>query len=107
MNHAAKNLLRVAGVVAGLGAAAWALRDRMLPPPEVHEEPPPKFRAGGGVDDLTLIKGIGPVYRDRLTESGVHSFSELAEASAMDIAEAAEVSESTAQGWVQAAHAQA
>jgi len=106
MNHAAKNLLRVAGVVAGLGAAAWALRDKMLPPPEVQEGPPPKFRTGGA-DDLTLIKGIGPVYRDRLTDVGVHSFVDLAEASAADIAEAAGVSESIAQSWVQAAHAQA
>lgn len=107
MNQAAKNLLRVAGVVAGLGAAAWALRDRMLPTPETQEGPPPKFRTGGGSDDLTLIKGVGPVYRDRLTEFGVHSFAELAQATAPDIAEAAGVSESIAQGWVQAAHAQA
>ncbi len=107
MNQAAKNLLRVAGVVAGLGAAAWALRDKMLPPPEVQEGPPPNFRTGGGADDLTLIKGIGPVYRDRLTGVGVHSFFDLAEASASEIAEAAGVSESIAHGWMQAAHARA
>jgi predicted flap endonuclease-1-like 5' DNA nuclease len=107
MNQAAKNLLRVAGVVAGLGAAAWALRDKMLPAPEVHEEPPPKFRTGGGADDLTLIRGVGPVYRDRMTASGIHSFADLAQASVADVAEAAGVSESTAQGWVQAAHQQA
>ncbi len=70
MNHAVKNLLRVAGVLAGLGAAAWALRDQMLPPPEIHDEPPPMFRTGGGADDLTQIKGVGPVYRERLAEAG-------------------------------------
>jgi len=107
MNHAAKNLLRVAGVVVGLGAAAWALRDRMLPAPEIHEEPPPKFRTGGGADDLTLIKGIGPVYRDRLTVSGIHSFSDLATAAAAEIAEVAGTSVAIAQGWVQSAQAQA
>lgn len=106
MNQAAKNLLRVAGVVVGLSAAAWALRDRVLPPPEVHDEPPPKFRSGGGADDLTLIKGIGPVYRDRLTESGIHSFSDLASSSATDISEIAGTSESAAQGWVQSAQSQ-
>lgn len=107
MNHTAKNLLRVAGVVVGLGAAAWALRDRLLPPPEIHDEPPPKFRAGGGADDLTLIKGIGPVYRDRLTESGIHSFMELGSADPDDVAEIAGTSVSAAQGWVQSAQSQA
>lgn len=107
MNHAAKNLLRIAGVVAGLGAAAWALRDKMLPPPEVHQEPPPKFRTGGGADDLTAVKGIGPVYRDRLNGAGIHSFSDLAQAEATDVAEAAGVSEANAQGWVDAAYTQA
>ena len=107
MNQAAKNLLRVAGVVVGLGAAAWALRDRMLPPPEVHEEPPPKFRSGGGADDLTLIKGIGPVYRDRLTESGIHSFSDLGAADPDAVAETAGTSVSAAQGWVLSAQSQA
>jgi predicted flap endonuclease-1-like 5' DNA nuclease len=107
MNHAAKNLLRVAGVVVGLGAAAWALRDRLLPPPEIHDEPPPKFRSGGGADDLTLIKGIGPVYRDRLTESGIHSFSDLASANADTVADIAKTSVSVAEGWVQTARSQA
>jgi predicted flap endonuclease-1-like 5' DNA nuclease len=106
MNQAAKNLLRVAGVVVGLGAAAWALRDRMLPGPEVHEEPPPKFRSGGGADDLTLIKGIGPVYRDRLTDSGIHSFSDLAATSPDQIADVAGTSVSISEGWVLSAQSQ-
>jgi predicted flap endonuclease-1-like 5' DNA nuclease len=106
MNQAAKNLFRVAGVVVGLGAAAWALRDRMLPSPQIHEEPPPKFRSGGGADDLTLIKGIGPVYRDRLTASGIHSFSDLASATPEHVADVASTSVSIAQGWVQSAQSQ-
>lgn len=107
MNRAAKNLMRAAGVVVGFGAAAWALRDRMLPPPEIHEEAPPKFRTGGGTDDLTLIKGVGPVYRDRLIASGIHSFPDLASSDPADIAESAETSVATAEGWVQAAQAHA
>jgi predicted flap endonuclease-1-like 5' DNA nuclease len=106
MNQAVKNLLRVAGVVAGLGAAAWALRDRMLPPPEIHDEPPPKFRPGGGADDLTLIKGIGPVYRDRLTQSGIHSFADLGSADPDDVAEIAGTSVPAAEVWVQSAQSQ-
>ncbi|GMQ94325.1 MAG: hypothetical protein BMS9Abin12_1813 [Acidimicrobiia bacterium] len=105
MNQAAKNLLRIAGVVAGLGAAAWALRDRMLPQPEIHDEPPPKFRAGGGVDDLTLIKGVGPVFRERLAAAGIHSFSDLGGSNADEIAGAAGTSTTVAQGWVKTAQA--
>lgn len=105
MNDAAKNLLRVAGVVVGLGAAAWALRDKMLPAPEVHDEPAPPFRTGSGADDLTLIKGIGPVYRDRLNAAGVHSYNDLASAGAATISEVAETSQAVAQVWVDTASA--
>jgi predicted flap endonuclease-1-like 5' DNA nuclease len=105
MNHAVKNLLRVAGVLAGLGAAAWALRDQMLPPPEIHDEPPPMFRTGGGADDLTQIKGVGPVYRERLAEAGIHSFSDLGDRMASEIAEIAGTSSAVAQGWVKSAQA--
>jgi predicted flap endonuclease-1-like 5' DNA nuclease len=105
MNHAVKNILRVTGVIAGLGAAAWALRDRMLPPPEIHDEPPPKFRTGGVPDDLTLIKGVGPVYQDRLAEAGVHSFSDLGGRDASQIAEIAGTSVAVAQDWVKSAQA--
>jgi len=103
MNHAARNLLRVVGVVAGLGAAAWALRDRMLPQPEIHTEPPPKFRTSEGADDLTLIKGVGPVYRDRLTSAGIPSFQALSERDADDIAEIAGTSTAVAASWVKSA----
>ncbi len=103
MNHAAKNLFRVAGVVVGLGAAVWALRDRMLPAPEIHDESPPKFRTGGGTDDLTTVKGIGPVYADRLSASGIHSFSDLAGAEAQHVADVAATSVSVAETWVRSA----
>jgi len=105
MNHAAKNLLRIAGVIAGLGAAAWALRDRMLPPPEVHDEPPPKFRTGTDIDDLTQIRGVGPVYRERLAEAGIQSFSDLSNRGTSEIAEIAGTSSAVAQGWVKSAQA--
>jgi predicted flap endonuclease-1-like 5' DNA nuclease len=77
----------------------------MLPSPEIHDEPPPKFRTGGGADDLTLIKGVGPVYRDRLAEAGVRSFSDLGGRGALEIAEIAGTSASVAQGWVKSAQA--
>lgn len=106
MNNAAKNLLRVAGVVAGLGAAAWVLRDRMLPPPEIHDEPPPRFRSGGGTDDLTVISGIGPVYQERLASKGIHSFNDLSACSPDELAEVVGTSVAVAEGWVESAQTQ-
>jgi predicted flap endonuclease-1-like 5' DNA nuclease len=53
-----------------------------------------------------LIKGIGPVYRDRLTNSGIHSFSDLASADTDNVAEITKTSVSVAHGWVQSAQSQ-
>lgn len=77
----------------------------MLPQPEIHAEPPPKFRTGEGADDLTLIKGIGPTYRDRLTSEGVGSFRALSDRNPEDIAEIAGTSTSVAESWVKSASA--
>jgi predicted flap endonuclease-1-like 5' DNA nuclease len=114
MNQPLKQVLRIGGVVIGLGAAVWALRDKLLPAPEVPEGPPPRFRTGtttagaaesAEVDDLTEVKGIGPVYAERLTDAGVTTFAELAEADAAAIAGAAGVSESVAASWMEQAAA--
>lgn len=114
MNQPLKQVLRIGGVVIGLGAAVWALRDKLLPAPEVPEGPPPRFRTGtttvgaaesAGDDDLTEVKGIGPVYAERLTDAGVTTFAELAEADATAIAGAAGVSESVAASWMEQAAA--
>ncbi|MCL1599515.1 MAG: helix-hairpin-helix domain-containing protein [Actinomycetia bacterium] len=108
MNHTAKNLIRIAGVVAGLGAAVWALRDRLLPAPEVHDEPPPRFRtattqAEASTDDLTAIKGIGPVKATALHKAGIDTFAELSSMSADELADTARTSTTTAQAWIEAA----
>ena len=115
MNHTAKTFVRFAGIVIGLGAAAWALRARLLPAPEIHEEPPPRFRevadddpgqqdAGDTAsDDLTEIKGIGPVTAGRLSEAGITSFSDLAAADAEAVSVLAGTSESATAKWIEAA----
>lgn len=36
----------------------------------------------GAADDLTIIKGIGPVFAKRLNEAGIATFADLAKASA-------------------------
>jgi len=108
MNDPLKTFLRIAGVLVGLGAAAWALRERLLPAPAVPEGPPPKFRTGptkpsAGPDDLTAVKGIGPVYAERLAAAGIDSFAALASASADAAGGASGVSAETAAKWVKSA----
>jgi predicted flap endonuclease-1-like 5' DNA nuclease len=108
MNDPLKTFLRIAGVIVGLGAAAWALRERLLPAPAVPEGPPPKFRTSptkpsAGPDDLTAVKGIGPVYAERLVAAGIDSFAGLTSAGAEAAGAAAGVSADTAEKWVKAA----
>ena len=107
MNQPLKQFLRVGGVVIGLGAAVWALRDKLLPAPSIPDEPPPRFRTNVPSpvvgDDLTEVKGIGPVYAERLVDAGITSFAELANADVAAVAGAAGVSESTAGSWLEQA----
>jgi len=104
MNQPLKQVLRVGGVVIGLGAAVWALRDKLLPAPEIPDGPPPRFRtvppSPVGADDLTEVKGVGPVYAQRLVDAGITSFGMLANADAAAVAGAANVSESQAESWI-------
>jgi predicted flap endonuclease-1-like 5' DNA nuclease len=113
MNNTAKNLIRVAGVVAGIGAAVWAMRDRLLPAPEVHNEPPPRFRespspapkaaSAKGTGDVTDIKGIGPVTADKLASAGIADIATIAASTPDDLSTAAGVSETVAGRWIAAA----
>lgn len=116
MNHTAKNFIRFAGVVIGLGAAAWALRERLLPAPEIHDEPPPRFRegdmtdasagageTGAAADDLTAINGIGPVTAAKLSDAGIVTFGSLAAADVNAVSEIAGTSQSAAAKWIEAA----
>lgn len=107
MNQPLKHILRIGGVVVGLGAAVWALRDKLLPAPEIPEGPPPRFRTGSGApsaaDELTAISGVGPVYAERLATAGFSTFTDLANAEAADVSDAAGVSISTATSWMEQA----
>ncbi len=103
MKEPLKTLLRIAGVVVGLGAAAWALRDRLLPPPVAPEGPAPAFRTPPTPDDLTKVKGIGPVYAERLAAAGMSTFKSMIAAGAEAVGDAAGVSKQTADKWVTSA----
>lgn len=109
MNNTVKNVIRVAGVLMGLAAAAWALRDKVLPAPEVPTGPPPKFREPAGdrdttaTADLTTVKGIGPKTSEKLTSAGIGDLRALAGSEPTTVAEAADTSEATATRWIEAA----
>lgn len=107
MKEPLKTILRVAGVIAGLGAAAWALRDRLLPTPAIPEGPPPRFRTGTEAaaepEDLTAVKGIGPARAARLAEAGFRTIAALVDAGPEAVGEAAGVSAATAAKWLKSA----
>ncbi len=111
MNIPFKRFLGIGGVLAGVGATIWALRDRLLPAPQIPEGPPPRFRTAAapsapipaGDDDLTDIKGIGPVYAGRLADAGVTTFAELAAADAATLAPRIHVPEPSVADWIEQA----
>ncbi|MDH3261022.1 MAG: hypothetical protein OEM81_05675 [Acidimicrobiia bacterium] len=91
-----KKLFRFFGVLAGLGTVIWVMRDRFISlalprepnlptfrvaphPPLPHEQDPLK-------DDLTILKGVGPVYAARLEDAGITSLAGLGAAQAEALA---------------------
>lgn len=107
-----KKLLRFLifmGTVAGI---LWMLRDKLMPPQQPPMSHPPSFRSQPETqatatmedtpepDDLTRVKGIGPVYSERLGTIGITSFSQLAAADSEAIAAKLEIAESEATSWV-------
>ena len=103
-------LLRLAAAAALLTAIVWLTREHLLPTPHVSHEPPPHYRSTPpppetDPDDLTAIKGIGPVYADRLHREGVTTFRALAATEAGDIAAALNVSSEMTSDWIAQARA--
>lgn len=108
-----KRAIRTAGILAGLGAVVWLMRDRLLRVPDGGDTPSAGFRVsptnGEGVpisddtgikDDLTEIVGVGPVYSRRLAQQGISRFAELAEADAADLAERLDLSTGQVAKWI-------
>jgi predicted flap endonuclease-1-like 5' DNA nuclease len=96
------------GVVAAVG---YALRDRLMPPPQAPSSSPPPFRTtddghsvlAQGADDLQRINGIGPVRVQQLGDIGVTGFAELADADAVDLAAKLGVSVAQTEDWIEQA----
>lgn len=85
----------LAGLVAGLSVARWAQKarnraDSSTPQPSTVE----------AEADLIDIKGIGPVYRQRLAKAGIDSFEELVEAGAAKVAKVTGIDEIAAADWI-------
>jgi predicted flap endonuclease-1-like 5' DNA nuclease len=100
-----------AAVAGGIVALLWMIKDRFTgPAPQpVTAEEAPKFRVPpparptattGEADDLSEVKGIGPVYQARLEGAGIRSFAALGAADAVDLAERVEVPVSRVQDWI-------
>jgi predicted flap endonuclease-1-like 5' DNA nuclease len=99
------------GIGAGAAAVVWLIKDRLLGPESkpVGPEEAPAFRVApadtpaapeAGSDDLSDVKGIGPVYRARLEQAGIATFAGLIEAGPDRVAEAAGVTAERAGEWL-------
>jgi Helix-hairpin-helix domain len=107
---------RLLGLLAGIAALVWAMRDRFISlvvprepePPTFRVAPPPPAAPTGtepGNEDLTVIAGIGPVYQSRLHSAGFGTVAAVAEASPDELASAAQVPVGRATEWVRKAAA--
>jgi predicted flap endonuclease-1-like 5' DNA nuclease len=93
-------LLKIVGVVGGIAAVVWAMRDRFISVATSREPEPPAFRSSRARSPVEAIEGIGPVFARRLIEAGISDVGLLAEASPDLIAEAAGVSGARARAWI-------
>ena len=114
-----KRLARVIGVLGGVGAVIWAMRERFISIAAPREPHPPTFRVvtepsepprptpgsdrSSEPDDLTEVLGIGPVFNRRLMEGGISTFAQLAHATTDRVMELTGVPESKAQDWIEQA----
>jgi len=85
----------------------WLTRERLLPTPRLPDEPPPRFRstppepvAASTPDDLTAIKGIGPVYAASLVELGITTFAALSTADPEQLAADLATTVTRVSGWI-------
>lgn len=105
-----KKLFRLSAVLLVAAAIVWLTREHLLPTPRVTDEEHPHFRSTppaptAAHDDLTEIKGIGPVYANRLGDEGIRSFRGLSEVDAATVAAAVGTTEQTVTDWIRQAKA--
>ncbi|MBK5266912.1 MAG: helix-hairpin-helix domain-containing protein [Acidimicrobiia bacterium] len=106
--HLAK-AARIIGIVGGIGAVAWAMRDRFVTlalsrepeHPTFTLPPEPPDSVATDPDDLTVIGGIGPVFARRLMEVGIATYENLAGATPGRLAGIINVTEARAGKWIE------
>lgn len=101
-----KRLAKIIGLLGGIGALVWAMRDRFVSLAVSREPEPPAFRtrSSEGLTPVDAIDGIGPVFAQRLNAAGMGSVEEMIGHRVAEVAAAAGVSESRAQGWLEKAN---
>ena len=112
MIDSVKKILRFFGVLAGLGTVIWVMRDRFISLALPREPEPPVFRVAphppvddepSPTDDLTIIKGVGPVYAARLEDAGITGLAGLSAADADTLAARIDVSVDRVSSWIEEA----
>ncbi len=107
-----KKILRLLGLLAFLGTVIWIMRDRFISLALPREPDPPAFRVAphppleeepSQDDDLTIIKGIGPVYAARLEDAGITTLAGLAAGEAEPLAETISVPTDRVENWIEEA----
>lgn len=100
-----KKLAKMIGLVAGVAAVVWAMRDRFVSVTTSREPEPPVFRTPSTTktSKVDVVDGIGPVFAKRLTDAGIADLLTLSEASPDSVAEAAGVSSARARAWIEQA----
>lgn len=95
-----KTIAKIIGLVGGIAAVIWAMRDRFISVATSREPEPPAFKAGPPSPPVDTVEGIGPVFAERLTSVGLGTVQALAAASPDKVAEAASVSVARARTWI-------
>jgi predicted flap endonuclease-1-like 5' DNA nuclease len=107
-----KTVTKVLGILGGIGAVVWAIRDRFISVTAPREPEPPTFRVVApprtapattvpepDPGELTRVKGIGPAISDRLRAAGVSSLAALAAADPEQLAAATTIPAERIRGW--------
>jgi predicted flap endonuclease-1-like 5' DNA nuclease len=103
-----KRFIGFLAFIATCAIVLWLTRERLLPAPRVPEGPPARFRSTPPEprpeepqpDDLTVIKGIGPVYAASLVELGITTFGALAAADPDQLAAQLATTVTRVSGWI-------
>lgn len=102
-----RRLVKVIGLVGGIAALVWAIRDRFISVAISREPEPPTFRRHRAASsDVDQIDGIGPVFASRLAAAGLGTIASLASATPDSVSEAAGVSVARARSWIEQARQQ-